>query len=640
MLSAMRRHAYSWMIRAVLFLIILVFAFWGIGTGLFNQVRPIASVDGQTILADEVDREATQIRRNLQQLYGPNASEALKNINLRQEALQQIVENRLIQREARRLGLEISDAELQRQIATNRAFQIDGQFDFQTYQAVLRDNDLAPADFERSQRDSIVAGLLKQMVSQGVLVSDDEARLEFNRRNAKLALAYVEIPYTQFAARITPTESQIADYYKNNGEKFREPEQVKVVFVDYDPAVLADKLNPSEKEIEEYYDKNKITVFTHAEQAHARHILTSVAPGATDKEKAEAKAKAEDVLRQVKAQGDFTKLAAKYSDDPGNKFKGGDLGFFGRGQMVKPFEDAAFKLKPGEVALVETEFGYHVVKVDEVKPGHVDTPKEARPKIIEALKRKAGDAIAHKALHEDLAAALESHSLKELAEKRGLGAIETPFFAADEPVKGAEKNPQLVRAAFKLDEGDIRAVTGPGADSFLVKLLKRRPAQIPPLKEIEAKVREALVRDQAEQASRDFAQSVLKQIKTADDLTKVAAANKLQVHDTDEFSRADGAVPPIGKFPEVTDSASLVAKVPGVIGRVMEHGGSYYIFELLSRKPPRDEEWKTAGSSFTERLVQARREQVWNRFVNGLKEQAKITIDANQLGQTATESSM
>src|SRR5208337_2792974 len=151
MLNVMRRHAYSWMIRAILFLIILVFAFWGIGTGLFSQVKPVAKVDGQTILADEVDHEATQLRRTLQRIYGPNAPEVLKHVNLRQEALGQIIEGHLIHREAQHLGLEVDDAELKRRIESNQNFQSGGQFDFATYQAVLRDNDMTPAEFELNQ---------------------------------------------------------------------------------------------------------------------------------------------------------------------------------------------------------------------------------------------------------------------------------------------------------------------------------------------------------------------------------------------------------------------------------------------------------------------------------------------------------
>jgi peptidyl-prolyl cis-trans isomerase D len=640
MLHLMRRHAYSWITRAILILITVVFVFWGIGTGFFSQVHPIAKVDGQTILADDVNREAARLRRQLQQAYGAAANEIAKHFNLQQQALDQLIDNIVIQREARRLGLEINDVELQRAIESNRAFQVDGQFDFRAYQAVLRDNDMMPSDFEHLARDSMLAATLKGMIAQGVQVSDEEARAEFNRRNQNLDLAYVEIPYSGFVTKISPTEKEIEDFYNKNREAFREPERRKIIYIHYVSAAMAEKLQPTEKEIEDYYNRYKSSPqFTHPEQVRARHILIAVPSGATASEKATAKARAERILAELKKGANFAKLAAKYSDDPGNKFKGGDLGFFSPGQMVKPFEDAAFKLKPGETTLVETQFGYHILRVEAHKPAHVDTLEEARRRIIETLERNMSSEMAHAALHEDLAAALDGKSLKDLAQKRGLKAIETPFFAQNEPVKGEDMSPRFIQAAFKLDEGDIRAVTAPGTDPYLVKLLKRQPSRIPPLKEIEAKVREALVRERAEKAAHDFAESILRQVKSPTDFAKVAAANKLAIRDSGEFNRSTRSVPQIGQFPEVTDAAAQVAAVPGMIPRPVEHEGNSYVFEVVNRKPPTADQWKKDGPHFTEELVAARREDAWNRFVDSLKDHAKITIDTDQLGQ-ATESSM
>jgi peptidyl-prolyl cis-trans isomerase D len=638
MLNAFRRHAYSWVIRGILILIVGAFMFWGIGSGLFNQIHPIASIDGQTILADQVDREATRLRRSIQQLYGTDAAEALKKINFRQEALQQLIDSQLIDRDAHRIGLEVSDADLQNQVAATKAFQVDGQFDFATYQAVLRENDLDPADYEADERRAMTADLLRQMVEQGVQVSSEAARFEFDQRNAQLALAYIEVPYSGYTARMNPTDKQIADYYKADGEQFREPERVKILFVDYAPSILAATVNPADKDIEDYYYKNQSTAFTHPFQVHARHILVAVPAGTSDAEKKQAKAKAEEILHQVKTHpGDFAKLARLDSDDPGNNTNGGDLGFFGRGQMVKPFEDAVFKLKPGEVTMVETQFGYHVVRAEESRPARVETLAEARPEIVDTLRRKAGGDLARKALHDDLSAAIDGQDIKELATKRGLEAIETPFFAAGEPIKGTPNSEEIARAAFKLEPGATRVVTTAGTDSYLVKLLERAPSRIPPLKEIEPRVREALVKDQAERAARDFAMSILKQIKTPADFAQVAASNKLEVHNTGEFNRADGSLPVLGRFTEVTDAAGSIAKVPGVIDRAMDHDGDSYLFELLSRRPPDDEQWKKDGPAFTQRILEQRREQAWSSYLEGLKERARITIDANQLAES-TES--
>ena len=154
---------------------------------------------------------------------------------------------------------------------------------------MLRNNNLQPSEYENAERDRMIADTLRNMIDTGVQVSDDEARHAYNLRNERIGLRYVEIPFSDFTAKISPTESQIADYYKKNAEQFREPERVKLVYVHYEPLVLAAKYTPPDKEIQDYYNRNAKTRFTHLEQVHARHILIAVPAGATDKEKAAAK---------------------------------------------------------------------------------------------------------------------------------------------------------------------------------------------------------------------------------------------------------------------------------------------------------------------------------------------------------------
>jgi peptidyl-prolyl cis-trans isomerase D len=494
---------------------------------------------------------------------------------------------------------------------------------------LLRSNNLAPTEYENGERKQMIADLMRNMINAGVQVSDDEARHAYNLRNEKVALRYIEVPYSDFSGKIAPTEKQVADFYNKNAEQFREPERVKITFIHYAPLALAAKYTPTDAEIQDYYKRNSKT-FSHPEQAHARHILLAVPSGATDIERAKAKAKAADVLKQAQAGGDFAKLAAKYSEDPSNSHEGGDLGTFGRGQMIKPFEDAVFAMKPGQVTMVETRFGFHVVKLEEIKPAHTDTLAEAQPKIIETLRTQAGAKLARDATREDLATALNGGSLQELAKKRGLDAVETPMFAQNEPIKGAEGDRELTQSAFKLEPGQTRIVPEKGAP-YLIKLIAKEPSRIPPLKEIEARVRDALIRSTAEADAGNQAQKILASIKTAADFDKAAASNKLAIKNVDPFPRVDHNVPGIGEFPEVTDAAAAVPAIPGVIDRVMENGGNAYLFKVVSRTEPSDEDWKSAEKSFMSEYVEQRRAQAWTRYLDQLKNTARITIDTDQL---------
>ena len=640
MLSAMRKHAYSWLIRIVLGLITVVFVFWGIGAGLFSQVKPVASVDGQKILADEVQRQADMMRRSFQNMYGPQAAELLKHMNLQEQALDQIINQRLGQREARHLGLRVSDQDLRSEIATQRAFQVGGQFDMQTYEAVLGENDLTPPQYEDMTRVELTMKMLRDMVSQAVILSDAQARQVYNQRNERIAVAYIEVPSTDFISEIHPSAQEIQKFYQDNGAMFREPERVKVDYILYDPIKMGEKLNPSDKEIADFYKSNLKMLFTYPERVRARHILVSAAPDAPAKTREEARAKAEQILRQLQGGADFARLAAKNSDDPGTRDRGGDLGFFERGQMIKPFEDTAFSLKPGQLSgVVATRFGYHILRVDEVKPAHTDTLAQARPRIVELIRERSGRKAAIGAQRSDLAAALNGSHLGDLAAKRGLELQTTPMFSSGEPIPKVGMNPDFAGTAFKLGKGEIAGVNGKNSGLFLVQLVDRDPAHIPPLKQISDKVRDELVRRQAESKARDRADNLMKQIKTPAEFNQVAEINHLTVHKTEPFDRSGNTVPTIGDFPEVTQAVGTVTPVPGMIPRVMVQSGNYYIVVLLSRQPPSDEEWKKASAAFKADLLQSMRSQAWDAFLAGLKRNASISVDANALGGGASAGS-
>lgn len=639
MLNVMRKHAYSWGIRIVLGLIVVVFAFWGVGSGFFNQVHPVATVDGDKILADEVQQQADVMRRTYQNVYGPQANELLKHINLREQALEQVINQRLVAQEAKRLGLQVSNTDLRRTIAAERAFQFGGQFDMQTYEAVLAENGMTPPEFESLRRTELTMKLLRDMVTQAVLLSDVQARQAYDQRNEKIILAYLEVPSADFITQIHTTDAQVQKFYQDNGEMFREPERVKVDYILYDPIKLGEKVVFTDKEIADFYKQKLNTLFSYPERVRAQHILIAIAPGAPAQAREKAKAKADSILKQLDRGADFSKLAAQYSDDPGSRDHGGDLGFFERGQMIKPFEDAAFSLKPGQVsAVVGTRFGYHIIKVNEVKPAHTDTLAEAKPRIVESLRARAGQKAAIAAQREDLAAALGGAKLKDLAAKHGLEVATTPMFANGQQIPNIERNPDFTSAAFKLGKGEVAAVNGRDSGLFLIQLVDRDPAHIPPLKKIEDSVRDALVRREAEDQARIRAESLIKQIKNAADFNKVAETSHITIHKTDPFDRSSNTVPTIGDFPEVTQAVGDIAPVPGVIPRLMVQSGNYYIIELLSRQFPTTDQWTKAAPSFKNELLESMRDQAWENFIDGLKRTAQISIDPNALGNTPAES--
>jgi peptidyl-prolyl cis-trans isomerase D len=654
MLQVFRRHSYSWGTRVLLLLLGGVFALffgsWG-AASYFTRLRPAAEIGCysyfhlftmpgcQTITPEQINSATVDLRREIQNMYGEQSAQVVQSLNLRQMALEQLIEQTLIKREATHLNLRISDGELADAIASQTAFQIDGRFNVQKYNELLRQNDLEPAVFESKTRERMLSETMHQMITQAVQVSQDEARSEFNRFGEKLSLAYIEFAYSDFTGQVSPTEPQLIKYYKDNREQFHEPERAKIDLIRYDPEVLASNLTPSAADIETNYERNLNTQFTHPEQAQARHILIAVSLEASPAEKAAAKAKAEQLLQKVKSGGDFGKLAQQYSDDPGTRDRGGELGYFARGEMVKPFEDAVFKLTPGQVTLVQSQYGYHVLQLEGLKKASQDTLEQAKPRIVAEIKKKMGSDLARQAVQQDLAAALEGRDLKQLAQKRSLVAVETPYVSAEDSVKGAESEPKLLGEAFKLEKGDIRALTDTSVP-FLVKLVDRTAATIPSFTKIEDKVRAAYIRQKAELLAARAAAAALNKIKDPADFNSAAAANHLQVHDTGEFPRAERQVPGIGPFAEATEAAALAQKVPVVLDRVLENEGNSYIVQVIGRVLPTEQEWKTKGPTFTQQLLQQRRSVAWGNFINDLKMATPISVNSDFLGQATERSSM
>ncbi|MGH8011291.1 MAG: SurA N-terminal domain-containing protein [Candidatus Binataceae bacterium] len=634
MLQAFRKNAYSWTIRVLLVVLIGVFCFWGIGTGFFSHVHPIASVNGHKILGKQIDAQVTRLENTFHNVYGDNTQAVLKGVNIRELALEQLIEQHLLESQAKRLGITVSDNELAQAIKSQAAFQIDGQFSVRRYNAVLRDNQLDPATFEQDTRDAMLVDSMRQMIANAVQISPAQARAAFNRVDQHLSMAYVVFPYSNFVSSIHPTDKELQTFYKADKQAFREPEQVKIDYIRYDPLVLASSFTPSEAQIQDYYQQHRDSEFTQSEEVRARHILIAVPPDATPVQHAAAKAKAEDILKQLKSGADFAKLAKQYSDDPGTRDHGGELGFFTRKEMVKPFAEAAFSLKPGQYTVAQSRFGYHIIQVQQVKPEQVETLAQARPKIIDALRRQAGTETARQDLDLDLASALAGHSLKDLAQKRGLTAVNTPFFTEAGQIRGAEDDPKLAQQVFKLSPGDVHAVTN-SLVPYLVKMVAREPAHVPPYKDIEGMVRQAYINLQAESKAHQSAVTIMKQVKDTGDFNSVVAQNRLDVQTTPEFSRTTRELPGVGPVGGIADAAAALSKIPGVIPKVIENQGNSYIFEVLTRTPPTEAEWQAARKPFIQQLLQARRTAAFIHFVDHLKRHAKIQIDVNALGASS-----
>ena len=363
MLDAIRKHTNGWMAKVILALITVPFALFGIDSYLSQSGRDVAvaKVNGDKISMQEYSNAIENVR-NRMQADGKVDAALLDSPQLKQSVLDGLITRRLVNAEIRKANFKISDEQLSQHILGMPEFQENGKFSEDIYQKTLAQNKLTATKFENDRRSELLTQQARDGLAALVSVPKGVAEQTLQYAYQQREVSAAEIKTAQFISQIKVTPEQVKAYYELHKDKFVVPEQVKLEFAMLSAASFVAQMKVDDKEIKDFYDANSAK-FQGDEQRHASHILIS--RGTTDKDKAAAKAKAEDVLAQLrKAPKSFEALAMKYSQDPSGA-KGGDLGTFGRGAMVKPFEDAVFGMKVGQISdLVESEFGYHIIRLD------------------------------------------------------------------------------------------------------------------------------------------------------------------------------------------------------------------------------------------------------------------------------------
>lgn len=433
--------------QVILALLILPFAFWGIESyftsGGSDAVATVSGVriaerDFQQQLADQ--REA--LRQQMGERFDPAVTETSK---FRLGVLEDMIDSQLLVGTALSSGMTVPDARLADIIRKIPSFQKDGQFDVKAYDTLLRQQGMTPASFEEQVRAQIVGEQNSRIFSRlqwmPQAVVDRAADLGEQERDVQQAL----ISPDQYLKQVSVSAEEIKQYFDKNPRDFEVPARLKIEYVQLDADQVAARIEVRDADVEAYYKANQ-GKFATAEQRRASHILIAADKAASAVTKAAAKAKAEKLLAEVKAGRDFGALAKANSADPGSAQQDGDLGFFGRGTMVKPFEDAAFALKVGEVSgVVESDFGYHIIKLTEIKGGGGGDLASARSQIeAELRKQRSGKQFAEFA--EALADAVyeQSDSLAGAAERVGV-----PVQSADGVTrKGNERDPVLGNQKF------------------------------------------------------------------------------------------------------------------------------------------------------------------------------------------------
>jgi peptidyl-prolyl cis-trans isomerase D len=636
----MRKHARSSFIKLIFWMIIVVFVFWGVGVMVAggDKINVAAMVDGEPISVQTYARAHERMQRVYRELYKENLSpQILAQLNLGQRALDDLVTEMLLKREATRLGLQVTDDEVRESILDIPTFQDGARFDRTRYLNALRASRLTPAEFEESQRETLLVTKLEGLLTDGLTASDQEVKNLYALENEKVDVTFVKVPFSQFKDAATLGDTEVADYYEKNRERFRKPENVKIAYLAYDPAHFGEKLPVEDQAIQDYYEAHKDD-YEQPERRHLQQILFVIPPDADTAKKDEIRAKAAAVLTEARA-GDkdkFTELAKKHSEDQLTVESGGDLGVVARGALEAPVEAAAFALaNPGDVSdAVEGSRGVHLVRLDEIVAGGPKPLADVREEIVKELRSRGADDAARNALTADLAKARAGTSLDDLAAAHGLTVTTSPLMSRGQTLPGM-KSTSLVNNALAMEPNAIDQVMDAEPPYYVFKVVEKIPSTIPTLDEVKDGIVETLTRDKTRDAARAAADALLESARKgggATTLVDEAKAKGWEVDTTGPFGRNE-PIPKLAPAPIKSDVFALTTASP--LGTRSFLGSDAAIVFALKERVPADESGFTdeKKQSLRDQAVARKRQDVLEQYRNGLRERAEITVNPDVMAR-------
>jgi peptidyl-prolyl cis-trans isomerase D len=629
MLDRMRRHQ-SWL-KWSLALVVLAFIVFYIPdfvqqnpTGVGASSREVvAEVDGRPLTAGEFQqRYVAQVNAYRQQFGGSMNEQLLRQLGVDQQILAQMIDEEVAVVEAERQGIYVSDDELAQQIFAIPGLQENGRFIGEArYEQLLRSQrpPLTKAAFEERMRRGLIIDRLRTALTDWVSVSDKELEDEYRKRNEKVKLQIVALTADAFRGQVNVTDADVSAHFDAHKAEYRVGEQraIKYLLLDRDQA--RQKVTVPAADIQRYYNNN-IQQYQQPEQIRASHILLKT----EGKDEAAVRKTAEGILAQVKGGADFAALARKVSEDEGSKEQGGDLNYFSRGRMVPEFEDAAFKMNAGEISdLVKSQFGFHIIKVVDKKPGATRTLDEVRQQITDILQQQIADEQISTKAQQVAARIKDPGDLTEAAGENGLMVQESGLFQRTDPVPGLGLAPQVAAEAFTMKDGAVSgALSTPRGVVFMTVSNKKDP-YIPNLDEVKDRVREDAIRAKATELSRQRAGAVAAALKSAKDFAATAKAQGFPSQDSELVAR-QGALPGIGVSPEV-DKVAFALPAGSVSDPIVTDRGTV-IVKVVEKDDVTPAEFASAKEQFRADLVNERRSRFFAAYMGKLREKLNVEV--------------
>jgi len=570
----------------------------------------LASLGGSNITTTDLQRTIQMRFRN-----SPQMDQSKMIPIVAGSLLDEMVFQRALVIQAKKMGIEVSDAELGQTLQSIPWLTQNGSFiGMDRYQDVIyQQTGMSVAEFEVELRNKLVQDKIRAVVTDGVEVQPQEVLEEFQHRNAKAKIEYVLFDPSQFIKAVpVPTEALEA-FFKTDPDRYKLPEQRKVRYVLIDPDHVRGQVKVTDEEARQYYTQH-LSDYRISDRVKVAHILFKTT-GKTPAEVATIEKTAHDVLDQIKGGANFADLAKKYSEDT-SASNGGELGWVVRGQTVKEFEDTAFFMKPGQVSdLIKTVYGIHILKLEDKQMAHLQSFAEVKDSILAELeKQKVADA--QEKLADDLLRGLrlKPDAFEDVVRKAGLEPQMSPLFKYGQAVADLGSGDTFENLTFQLHKGEVGTPISVPKGQAIIQLADIVPEHVPTLEEVRARAEEDYRTQQSKVLAESKARQFAAQVKTGD-FAKIAKADGLTVKESKDFTQQD-FIEGVGSGSQLSAAFTLQA---GQTSDVISVGANSLVFRVVSHTPANDADFAAQRDRITEELLDRKRSLAFELYRRNLK---------------------
>ncbi len=581
------------------------------GTDDLSGSDAVAQVGDQTISVVDVQNQLSKSTRSGQ--IPPALLPAYT-----QQALDQLIEEKMLALEAGRMGLRVSDEEhadlLKKLVPT--AFTGDTFIGMDRYTAEVQSRfQMSVPEFETEVKNALLQQKFQQLVTDGITASDDEVREEFLRENEKIKLDYVLIKPDDLQSKVEVSDADLAAYFDKNKAKYVVPERRTVDYAILDLAQLRQRSPVTEDEEKAYYQSH-IDQYKLEDRAHVAHILFKTV-GMTDAEAAEVKKKAEDVLNKAKHGGNFADLAKQYSEDT-TKDKGGDLGWIVRGQTVPEFEAAAFSLPKGSISdLVKTQYGFHIIQVIDRETARTQTLDEVKASIVNQLQQEKAEQLGE-TLSTQIADEIRRGGrvpIEDLAKKFNMTTGQAKLVEANQPLPELGNAPGLMDTIFHQRVGDVSAPIHTDLGYVVLSVKDIQPSHPAALAEVRDRVASDYRHEKAVELARSRAEELAKRAKSGENFAAAAKALGFEVKTSEPFSRT-GSIPDMGSAKQFAAAFTLPV---GQTGDPIPLGQNWTVYRVAQHDPVNQDDFEKQKAKIEEQVLQRKRQVAYDLFRTALK---------------------